>query len=188
MIMSSKNDKSVLDGYMFGILQANMADSKRAEGRSDRAIQLFMGLFTALFGTIVVINSNVQDVAQKYLFIGFALFIMSGFGVLTFAWLTVSNMFRQEFAMERFHLFQYFHDQDPKVFERYGQNIYSLNPHRPYIFPEKSIDAISLAVSLSLLALIIFSAVAASLAVYLILLAFSIISSNRKIPPSRVLT
>ena len=172
--MPLKNDKNVLDGYMFGILQSNMADSKRAEERSDKAIQLFMGLFTALFGAIIVINSNVQDITQKYLFIGFALLMISGFGVLTFAWLTVSNMFRQEFSMERFHLFQYFHDQDPKVFEKYGQNIYSLNPHRPFIFPEKSIDAISLAVSLSLFALIVFSAITASVAIYLILLAFSI--------------
>jgi len=172
--MPSKNTKSPLDDYMLEILQSNKAQSKRAEDRSDRAIQLFMGLFTALFGVIIVINGNVQDDFQKYLFIGIALLIMSGFGVLTFAWLATANMFRQEFAMERFHLVQYFHDQDPKVFEKYGQNIYSLEPHRPFIFPEKSVDATSLAMSLSLFALIVFSVLSVSISTYLILLAFSI--------------
>jgi len=172
--MPSKNNKSPLDDYMLEILQSNKAQSKRAEDRSDRAIQLFMGLFTALFGAIAVINSNIQDVFQKYMFIGIALFIMCGFSILTFAWLTTANMFREEFAMERFHLVQYFHDQDPKVFERYGQSIYSLEPHRPFIFPEKSIDATSLAISLSLFALIVFSVLTASASIYLVLLAFSI--------------
>lgn len=172
--MQSKNEKSPLDDYMFRTLASNIDESKRAEGRSDKAIQLFLSLLTAIFGAIIVIYTNVQDVFLKYLLIAFALLIITSFGILTFSWIVVSNMFRQELAMERFHLFQYFHDQDPITFDKYGQNIYSLNIHRPHVFPEKSPGVLSFAISLSLVALIVFNTLAVSSAIYIGMLAFSL--------------
>ena len=178
--MKSKSEKSTLDDYMFRTLASNINESKRAEGRSDKAIQLFLSLLSAIFGAIIIVYTNVQDIFTKYLLIAFGLLIITGFGILTFSWIVVSNMFRQEFAMERFHLFQYFHDQDPMTFDKYGQNIYSLNIHRPNVFPEKSVSVMSFTITLSLVVLIIFNTLAVSFAIYIGMLAISL--SNIVLP------
>lgn len=159
---------------MINALEGNIVESKRTEDRSEKALQLFIGLFTGLFGAGIVIYINVQDMFMKYLLMGIVLFVIAGLGGLTFSWMVVSDMYRKEFAMERFHLFQYFHDLDPVTFEKYGQNIYSLDVHRLHIFPDKSSDIVSLAISLSLTALLLLDAVTMTVGTYLVLMAFSI--------------
>lgn len=172
--MPPSKKSSVFETYMINALEGNIVESKRTEDRTEKALQLFMGLFTGLIGVAVVIYLNIQDIFSKYILISIILFIVAGLGGLTYSWMVVSDMYRKEFAMERFHLFQYFHDLDPVTFEKYGQNIYSLDIHRLHVFPDKSPDIVSLAISLSLAALTILDTVIVALATYLMLMAFSI--------------
>jgi hypothetical protein len=172
--MPSSKKSDVFEIYMVNALEGNIVESKRTEDRTEKALQLFMGLFTGLIGVAVVVYLNVQDTFLKHLLIGIILAIVAGLGGLTFAWMVVSDIYRKEFAMERYHLFQYFHDLDPITFEKYGQNIYSLDIHRLHVFPDKSLDIVSLAISLSLVALMLLDIVTISAATYFVLMAFSL--------------
>jgi hypothetical protein len=172
--MASQKETHVLDEYMFQILQSNKQQAIRAEDRSDKALQLFMTLLTALFGALVVLLINLEDDLQRNTLTSAGLLIIAGFGFLTFVWIAISNIARQQLALERFHLYQYFRDKDPVTYEKYGQDIYTLNIHKDFMFPQKPFDNISLAVSLSLIALIIFDTVAIAGATYMALLALEI--------------
>jgi hypothetical protein len=156
---------------MLTVLQLNIADAKRAEERSDRALQLFMALLTALFGANVVVYVNVQDVTVKSTVIALSLVLLTGLGILTFVWILSSDIMRREFSMERYHLFLYFRDQDSYTFVKYGQEIYSLNPHH-FSTSNKFTASLSMSVALSLGALGVFVSLAAAGATYLGLQAF----------------
>jgi hypothetical protein len=60
----------------------------------------------------------------------------------------------------------YFRDQNPRIFEKYGQIIYSLNPHR-FKSSNRFTLSLSASVAISLFALIVFNSLMAGGAVYI---------------------
>jgi len=159
MSASKKEAESahVLDDYMLKLLEHSIDNSKRHEERSDKAIQLFMALFTALAGGGVAILTGVQDVILKSSILAFDLMVMTGFGVLTYIWVLSSSVTREMDWMERYFLYKYFHDQAPSIFEKYGQTVYSLNVYLPTLQSKSTQSPLVIASSVSLATLIIFN-------------------------------
>jgi hypothetical protein len=164
----------VLDDYMLKLLEHSINNSKRHEERSDKAIQLFMALFTVLAGGGVAILTSGHAVTLKLSVLAFDLSVMTGFGVLTYVWVLSSNVTREMDWMERYFLFKYFDDRDHSNFEKYGQTAYSLDVYRPTFEDKSAQSPLVIASSFSLAALVIFDGVACAGAVYTGLLALGI--------------
>lgn len=173
---AKEKPKHILHDYMLDTVNRIATESKRAEERADRAIQLFIGLLTALFGGNVAVSTAVQDVSLKHWILSISLLIMAGVGVLTYMWILGANVLRHTFAMERYHLDMYFRDLDPMSYDKYGQTIYSLDVHYGAV-KNGSGFASSLPLYLSIAALAIFNGTIFGSSVYIIWLELTVASN-----------
>lgn len=163
---AKEKPKHILHDYMLDTVNRIAIESKRAEERSDKAIQLFIGLLTAFFGGNVAVSTAVQDVSSKHWILSISLLIMAGIGLLTYMWILGANVLRHTFAMERYHLDMYFRDLDPVSYDKYGQTLYSLDIHYGAV-KNGSGFASSLPLYLSIAALAVFNGVTFGASVYI---------------------
>ena len=164
---AKEKPKHILHDYMLDTVNRIAAESKRAEERADKAIQLFIGLLTAFFAGNVAVSTAVQDVSLKNWILSISLLIMAGIGLLTYMWILGANVLRHIFAMERYHLDMYFRDLDPISYDKYGQTVYSLDVHYGAV-KDGSGFASSLPLYLSIAALAIFNGVIFGSSVHII--------------------
>jgi hypothetical protein len=160
-----------ITAYMMASWEQSVRNSMRLESRGDRAIQLFLTLFTALAGGGVVAATTVQDAGLKYTILALDLVAITGMGALTYAWVLASTLEQNKEWVQRFHIQRFFHDLAPDVMQKYGRDLvlqlYQDALYRKGIF----LGGMSAAVSFSLIVFAIFDSLTAVAAVYMGLLA-----------------
>jgi hypothetical protein len=170
--MLDPNDKrttsQAFHDYMLLELQLSVDNSKRIDNRSEKVIDLFLALFTALAGGGVVVLTTVQDRFLASSILALDLILITGIGILTYVWVLVAIIQRHQERIIRYHIQRYFQDLDPAKFEKYGRGIV-LNAYRTVLENRKFIlkDAnFNFARSVSLLILVIFNGTTAGGAMY----------------------
>ena len=118
----SNQDKEFYQ-YMLSSLEHSVENSKRIEGRADRAIDLFLAIFTALVGGSIAVMLTAQDQTLKTTAICFILLTATGIGTLTYIWVLAAIIQAADERVVRYFLHQYFKDLNPDPFKKYGRAI-----------------------------------------------------------------
>jgi hypothetical protein len=155
-------DNQMFQQYVLNELQFSIDNSKRMEERSSKAIDLFLALFTALFGAGIAVCTTVKDIVQLSSTIALIAIMVTGLSFITYVWLLYSSVSIQEERVVRYYLHKYFQDMAPETSRKYGRTIV-LDFYRHHLEEGANLDFARFA---SLSSLILLNGLALAVAIF----------------------